>query len=208
MLHILYLAAEVKLGELIHSTIVDFVSFLKANIIPLSSFFVAASSFCVSWMSYRRDSGRLDISLYLAEVRNGTTLMLEQNGLQINIVNSGRRPLIVTNIGGDIKWQQIYRLAQRILKHRTPSWLTATAFVVHDELVTSAIMKDGNFKTLLEGQSINIFLPFPKGKELMEYISKKCSGFYVFDSMGRKHRVSKGTLAKLSYDTKKFGSKK
>jgi hypothetical protein len=183
------------------------INFFKTNIIPISSFFVASASFCVSWLSFKRDSGRLDVSIYLAEVRDGTTLKLEQNGLQIKIVNSGRRPLTVSSIGGDHKGQLFQRVASKILGYRTPQFLKQTAFVLQDDLVTSALTKDGQYKTLLEGNSISIFLPFPKGSDLVGYIAKKCSSFYVFDSIGRKHRAPKAALKKIQYDFQKSDPK-
>lgn len=174
--------------------------FLATNLLELSTLSVAGASFYVSWLTYKRDSGRLDVSVLSSELRNGTTLALEQKGLHIKIVNSGRRPLIVSSIGGDAKWQKFHWIAMRLFGHRTPSWLTPTSFLVSDPAVTNHLAVNGQYKTLHEGQDISIFLPFPQADELFKLIATKCSSFYVFDSIGRKHRASKGMLKKLTSD--------
>ncbi len=186
--------------EEIASSINSLLSFVTNHMVELSSFFVAAATFYVSWLSYKRDSGRLDVFVTVGEMRKGQTLALEQIGLHIKIVNSGRRPLIVTSVGGDAKWQFVSRIAFRLLGFRTPGWLKPRAFLVNDPLVTTHLMTGGRYKTLHEGEDISVFLPFPQGKGLLKYIATECSNFYVFDSVGRKHKTSCAVMRKIKND--------
>ena len=173
-------------------------AFLQVSILVL-----AISSLLMNWVAYRRDSGRLDVSVFTKvarEPKEGASKGAEQDGLYFSIVNSQRRPLSVGQLVGDLRKQFFKRWVYGILGHRTPKFLTPSHFVIdHPTLITALKARDEN-RVLLEGESILTLLPLPDGQALYEYIAKNCSNVYAVDFSGRRHRTSKATMKKLKND--------
>ncbi|MNJ99774.1 hypothetical protein D3C87_175550 [compost metagenome] len=177
----------------------NFDFFKTENLIALSSFFAAGASFWVSWLSYRRDSGQLDFYIGMAEIRNGTTLKKEQDVIHFRIVNAGRRPLIVSQIGGDLKWYRLHQLLSRI----NPKKFQPRAYILDSPIINSSLLQNGRPRLLNEGDFITFYLPLPEANDLLAKIATGSSSIYVFDTIGRKHKAPSGVFKKLSNDFKK-----
>ncbi|PIS10855.1 MAG: hypothetical protein COT73_07090 [Bdellovibrio sp. CG10_big_fil_rev_8_21_14_0_10_47_8] len=170
-------------------------SFSNESFIALSSLFVALASFWVSWLSYARDRGRLDFYVGVGEIWGGTPLRREQDVIQFRIVNSGRRPLTVTTIGGDIKGQFFNRMLWRVF----PNTFKPRAYIITSPIVSASIMPNGRYRVLNEGDDISFTMPLPLHQDFLNQMVEG-SSIHVFDSIGRKHYVPCRVFAKLRRD--------
>lgn len=170
--------------------------FKTESFIALSSFFVAGASFWVSWLSYKRDSGRLDFYVGVGEIWGGQPFQKQRDVIQFRIVNSGRRPLIVNSIGGDNRGEKLIRFLARY----APNRFKPTAYIFDSPIVTSALTPNGQPRVLHEGESISFHLPLPDSHPLLEKMATGSDSIYVFDTIGRKHRVPGPVLKKLRKD--------
>jgi hypothetical protein len=174
------------------------------NLTAISSLFVASASFWVSWLTYKRDQGRLDFYVGVGEIWGGQPLVKESDVIQIRIVNSGRRPLIVNSVGGDLKWQKMNRFLFRFF----PNSFKPRCYLFHGPIVTSALMPNGKPRVLSEGENISIQLPLPDSFDFLEQMARDSESVYVFDSLNRKHKAPCGVMRKLRNDYLELKAKK
>lgn len=177
--------------------------FNTEKLIAISSFFVAGASFWISWLTYKRDSGRLDFYVGLGEIWDGRPLEKISECIQFRIVNSGRRPLIASSIGGDLKGDK----KNCFLSNFFPKHFRSRAFIIDSPEISESLRPNGKFRVLNEGDFISFFLPLPKYDALFEEMALKSGSIYVFDTVSRKHRVPNGVLKKLAKDFNERKSK-
>ena len=167
------------------------------SLIALSSLFAAGASFWVSWLSYKRDSGQIDFYVGVGEILNDRTFKKEQEVIQFRIVNAGRRPLLVSQIGGD----PVHQRLNRILTKFNSTKFKSRAFVLQSPIVNEHLLPRGTPRLLNEGEFLSFYLSLPDANGLAKQLADSDS-IYVFDTVGRKHRVSSGVLKKLREDVK------
>lgn len=176
-------------------------SLLKVeNFIAASSFLVALASLAVSWRVYRQDQGRLDVSVGLGEIWGGQPYRVERKVIFIRIVNVGRRPVMLSSIGGDMPYFKLKRVMQWVPFLR----IDPTSYLFTNSIIDSSLMPNGQPKVLHEGEFISITLPWSEHKDAAKVIAKDSSSVYVFDSMNRKHPVRSGLLRKFRRDFQKW----
>lgn len=186
------------------STFISFLQFFNTEkLIAFSSFFVAGASFWISWLTYQRDFGRIDFYVGIGVILEGSPLKITSKVIQFRIVNSGRRPLIVSSIGGDSK----RGIKDFFLNKFLPNQFPIKAYVINSPEIYNSLLPNGKFRVLNEGDSISIGLPLPKYDDLLEVMALKSNSIYVFDTVGRKHKVPSGVLKKLEKDFIEYKSK-
>jgi hypothetical protein len=167
-----------------------------SDLIALLSLLVAALSLIINIVPLWRDKARIDFSLYLADLGSfhHNKFVKEGDYYAFRVVNSGRRPITITHVGGVTSEVNFFHYwAWRLTGLSAPRM-----FLINDPGLT-ALLKDtsGNDRTLNEGEysfgSVKIDLA----------ISKKSGGmtarqFHVVDSVGRYHRLSRSAHRKLN----------
>lgn len=161
----------------------------------------AISSLTLSYLNYRRDTGRLDVYIGMGKIHGGTPLVAELDAVHIKIVNSGRRPVMITSFGGDNRWQAVNRWMFGLV----PKYFKPKAFMFMGGIYFPALLNapDGSSKVLQEGHPSQIVYPLPEGKEMARQLSKAGS-VYVFDSIGKRHKVKRAVLRKFRSDFKSY----
>lgn len=153
-------------------------------------FMTALSSLALSYLNYKRDQGRIDIYLGVSEVRDGTTLRIDATGIRFSVVNSGRRPLILTSIGGYPR----FLFWKKLLKILTLGKYKWHAYFFSNPKLQSLLTDNGGHRLYQEGVRNDVFLPFPDAKKLANEICKM-SEVHVFDSTGKRHRTNRKIMA-------------
>lgn len=171
-------------------------SIFGSVILAGSSFFVSLASFTVSWLSYKRDSGRCDVFVGMGSIFDRTSKAGNPTIL-LKIVNSGRRPIIINLIGGDLKGQFINRCLDKIFRSRKK----AIAFFLDSPLIRTALMPDGHSRVLEEGHEITVCLPLPECISNLEQMANESDSIYAIDTLGRKHYVPKRVLRTFKADS-------
>jgi hypothetical protein len=176
----------------------------RADILAISSALVAAASFFVSYLSYRRDQGRLDVKVGIWQEMNLQTGVMGNHFIRISAVNSGRRPIVADSVGAFPRWQR----PKRILNRLFPKLFKPVGFFISDPLVIKELtdQKTGKFRVLAEGESIQISLPLAKVIPANSDWSKMHE-FYVGDTTGREHRAKRKALRKFVRDLKEYAEK-
>lgn len=172
-------------------------------LISASSLAVAGASFFVSWLSFSRDSGRLDVSVSLGHIWGGAPLQQEQRIIYIQAVNSGRRPVMLSSFGGDTRFHRLKKIAKSLRLPLVPepkSWL-----FMNSPLIDAQFRPNGQPRVLQEGESVIVTIPYDGNQEVARQLASS-SRLYVFDSMSRKHRVRRGNLRRLRKDAKDWNA--
>lgn len=169
-----------------------------SDYIALGSLIVAALSLLVSLIPIIRDKAKLDFSLYIGKIVAFPAGKAVPQGdyYFFKIVNVGRRPVTIVNIGGitDVPWYQWY-----------PYLITRFFFIPSNFIISSpeiiSCLKDenGNDRTLQEGESTQAHLQILKSS-LQKGESLKARKFWVMDSIGRKYFLPNRAHKKLKKD--------
>lgn len=169
-------------------------------LVAAAGFMVALASLAVSWLAYSRDAGRLDVSVGLGHIWGGRPLQAEQRVIFVKIVNSGRRPIVLSSLGGDLKFYWLRRLCGLVLSDRP---FARTSFLFMDSpLINAQLMPQGVSRVLQEGESLSVTLPFQDYRDLAATIAGKAGSIYVFDSLSKKHRMPCRGMRKFRTDWK------
>lgn len=164
--------------------------------LSISGFFVAAASFFVSWLAFSRDAGRLDVSVSLGHIYSGPeNLTQKERIVSIQVVNSGRRPVLLGSFGGDAKYNGIKKVSKFF---RLP-WEPRSWVLMGSQLVDVHFRPGGRARVLQEGESLTVPLPYTDSKKLVQQMTKSAC-LYVFDSTSKKYRVKRRSLSKLRKD--------
>lgn len=177
-----------------------------SDLIALLSLVVAALSLIINIIPLWRDKARIDFSLYLADLGSfqQNKFVKEGDYYAFRIVNSGRRSITITHVGGVTSEVNFFHY----WTWRLTGLFAPRMFFINDPGLTT-LLKDstGNDRTLNEGEysfgSVKIDLA----------ISKKSGGmtarqFHVVDSLGRYHRLPWPAHRKLKKSVKELlGSK-
>lgn len=182
---------------------------LKSNaifVISIAGFVTAASSLLVSILSFRRDYGRLDVSIGQWNVFNmATSEYTGESYIRISAVNSGRRPIVIDSIGGFPNFWRLRKLLNQLL----PNYFDIVGFFIADPVVNKQMIDEkGEYKTLLEGQKITVSIPIKKDDIKTALKSwDDFAVFYIADSTGKCHFVKQRVLKKFKKDIKEFFKK-
>ncbi|MGZ3795807.1 MAG: hypothetical protein ACXVB1_05565 [Pseudobdellovibrionaceae bacterium] len=167
-----------------------------SDLIAILSLLVAALSLVINIVPLWRDRARIDFSLYLADLGafHQGKFIKQDDYYAFRVVNSGRRPITITHVGGVTSEVNFFHYwIWRLTGLSVPRM-----FLINDPGLTT-LLKDtnGNDRTLNEGEysfgSVKIDLT----------ISKKSGGmtarqFHVVDSVGRYNRLSRSAHLKLN----------
>jgi hypothetical protein len=177
---------------------------ISGLVCSVSSVAIALLSFRLSRQSFARDDGKIDFSISYNEVMNGQTFAKEGEVIHLKAINVGRRPVILSSIGGD-KSGCITRLISKV----TLDKLERTSVMFYGPSVGPLLIKNGSPATLHEGESAGVTLELPKFAALGDQICKDCKTLYLDDSMGRRHFVTEKVLKrfKKSWKRQKLGAK-
>ena len=171
----------------------------RADLVAFSSAAVAAASFYVSYLTYQRDRGRLDVKV---GVWQEVAIQTGQRGahfIRISAVNSGRRPVVVDSVGAFPRWQRL----KRVMNQLFPSHFTPVGFFIADQRVMQELIDrdTGKYKVLLEGESIQVTLPL--AQEIPANTDwTRMHDFYVGDTTGREHLAPRRIVKKFVKDLK------
>lgn len=167
-----------------------------ANVfIGVAAAFVAVASFYISKLTFKRDAGQLDVSLSVGEIYDEASGKKGPHTLRIEVVNSGRRPLVLRSLGGKRSvWVQL------VEKLRGKDGLS------HSYLSGAEIRRmifDGpKSRTLHEGEMTDALIMITTEKELAGLTKTFCelSTFFAIDSLGKTHTMKKKVLKRLKRD--------
>lgn len=177
-------------------------SFQRNDLLAISSLLVAASSFCVSYLSYKRDQGRLDVKIGIWQEVNLQTGVKNGDFIRISIVNSGRRPVVVDSIGAFPRWQRIKRFLHEIY----PKRFTPVGFFIADPLVMNALIDSstGKYRVMKEGESMQVAIPLPK---IIHSKTKwlEMHEFYVSDTTGCEYYCKRKVLKTFVEALSRYG---
>jgi hypothetical protein len=169
-----------------------------SDYIALGSLLVAVLSLVIGLIPILRDRAKLDFSLYVS------TLVTFPNGKTKNhgnyyffkIVNIGRRPVTIVNIGGisEVPWYEWWLfLALRY-------YFVPKNFILSSvEIISCLKDQSGNDKTLNEGISSQAHLKI-LDSDLLNGQTLKAMRFWVMDSTGRKYYLPKKSHKKFKKD--------
>jgi hypothetical protein len=162
------------------------------TLIATSSLFAALASFWVSWLSYSRDRGRLDFYVGVGEIWSGIPLKKTGEAIHFKIINSGRRPMTVTDLGGDENGE----FWNRVLSKVSPDKFKPRAYLITGPIVSPNLRPNGQSRVLNEGDGISFTMPLPAADQFLKQMATGAS-VYIFDSTGRKHYVPCRVFARL-----------
>lgn len=174
----------------------DFSKLTSSDLIALLSLMVAALSLIINIIPLWRDRARIDFSLYLADMGafHQGQFVKEGDYYAFRIVNSGRRPITITHVGGVTSEVNLFHY----WSWRLTGLFAPRMFFINDPGLTT-LLKDtsGNDRTLNEDEysfgSVKIDLSISKKSGGM-----KAHQFHVIDSVGRYHRLPWSAHRKLS----------
>lgn len=166
-----------------------------SDVIAALSLIVAILSLVINLVPLIRDRARIDFSLYLAEAGSfqGNSFVKDGDYYAFRIVNSGRRPITITHVGGVTdEVGCLHYWAWRLTGFFSPRM-----FFVNDPGLKELLKRpDGSDKTLAEGEysfgSVKIDLNVARQSGGM-----KARQFHVIDSLGRYHRLPSSAHRKL-----------
>ncbi len=176
--------------------LVIFKSMSTADFIATLSLIVAILSLLINLIPLWRDRARIDFSLYLAELGSfkNNVFVKESDQYAFRIVNSGRRPITVTHVGGVTKDDCIVQF----WLWRLTGLFSPRMFIINDPGLKNLLKdKDGNDRTLNEGE-------YSSGSVQIDPTLFRNNGgmrarqFHVIDSVGRYHRLSCSAHCKLN----------
>lgn len=164
----------------------------------------ALSSLAISFSSYRRDQGRLDVSIGVWKVADPRTMQpTDETYIRISMVNSGRRPIVIDSLGG-FPW---FWRPRGVLNYWMPTWFPIVGFFLADPLVQQQILDGkGEYKMLTEGQKLTVTVPIKKSAGQANKSWDSVHVFYVGDSTGKCHFVPRRLLRKFKKDIGEFFS--
>lgn len=174
-----------------------------SDIIAFGSLIVAILSLTIALVPILRDKAKLDFSFYLGEMVTFHTGEVRKLGsyYMFNIVNSGRRPVTVRDVGGVSPcplWQWwLYNLTRK--KYFAPSYFTIT----NEEVYSLLRDGSGNGRTLSEGESIKGHFEV-KHRDFLEKRELKGRKFFVSDSLGRYYYLSRAAHKSLESSLEKM----
>ena len=173
--------------------------FQRTDFLAFSSALVAASSFLLSYLTFQRDRGRLDVKvgIWREVTRTGET---GARFILISAVNSGRRPISVDSVGGFPRWQR----SKRILFRFFPKHFAPVGFLLLDPITRQALIDSatGKYRVLSEGESFQIKLPLSDDIPTITDWTK-IHHFYVGDTTGREHYARQRVVRKFVEAMKK-----
>ncbi|MGE0525467.1 MAG: hypothetical protein AB7P49_00280 [Bdellovibrionales bacterium] len=174
---------------------------LISLVVSVSGAVTALASLTISYLTYRRDSGRLDVYIGLGRIHGGPELTIAQDAIHLKIVNAGRRPVIISSFGGD----NPYQVLNRILFPLLPKLFSPRAFIVTGGIYMPALLnnQDGTSKVLREGESSQVICPLPQCFSIATQLAE-AGCVYAFDTVGRRHKVKRRVLSKLRKDLREY----
>lgn len=92
----------------------------------------------------------------------------------------------------------------RFLARYWPDYFKPTAYVLQSRYADAVLSPNGAPRVLHEGETISFQLPLPDALEMFEKMAMNSDSTYVFDTIGRKHRVSRAVMKKLKADYKTY----
>ena len=171
-----------------------------SDLIAALSLIVAILSLVINLVPLLRDRARIDFSLYLAEAGNfvGNKFVKTEDSYAFRIVNSGRRPVTITHVGGvtdEVSFVNYWFW-------RVTGLFPPRMFFINDPgLAVLLKSPDGSDRTLAEGEycfgSVKIDLSIARKSGGL-----KARQFHVIDSVGRYHRLSWSAHRKLDQAVK------
>ncbi|RYZ87550.1 MAG: hypothetical protein EOP06_12505 [Proteobacteria bacterium] len=172
----------------------------NAVVVSVSSLMVAFSSLVLSGLNFRRDRGTLSVFVGI-----GTYYSLALNRsiadvVQLKVTNVGRRPVAVVGLYGDLKEEFLNRCLTALFGHRTPKRFQARGLMLTNKEILKGLSDGESYKTVLEGQTINISIQGETGLAMARELAKSAASLYVLDSTGRRHYVRAKVLNKLNLD--------
>lgn len=160
---------------------------------------VAFSSLVVSYASFKRDSGKLSVAIFLGSIMgNGSSVPI----LSFKITNVGRRQLTLNGLHGYKKWQYFKRICLYLFGYRTPSWLSPTALLWTSPQISAAMMPNGQNKVLKEGEEVSIIFLGEEHITMTKNIYENAGALFVYDSIGNRHFVPRQTMSMFRYYAK------
>ncbi len=105
---------------------------------------------------------------------------------------------MLDQIGGDLKGQRILRM----LSNLNADVFKSRAYILNGPKVDNHLMPSGQRRVLNEGESFSFQMPMPEADALLKQLAKDSDSIYIFDTIGRKHRVPRRVLKKLRRDYK------
>ena len=167
-----------------------------SDVIAALSLVVAILSLSINLIPVLRDRARIDFSLYLAEAGSFQDNRFVKTGdfYAFRVVNSGRRPVTVTHVGGvSYKVGFFNYWFWRFTGLGSPRM-----FFINDPGLMELLKRpDGSDKTLAEGESS--FGSVKIDRDAVRRLGGlRARQFHVLDSLGRYHRLP--WLAKRKLD--------
>lgn len=165
----------------------DFQELKVSEMVTLFALIVTALSLTIGLIPLLRDRARINFNLYVAEfgLSQKNRFIKAGDYYAFRIVNSGRRPVTITHVGGVTSEAPFFSYWFWRLTGLFPPQM----FVIDDPGLNS-LLKDanGNDRTLKEGEysigSIKINLSL-----CQKHGGIKARQFHVIDSLGKYHRL-------------------
>jgi hypothetical protein len=165
----------------------DISKITTSDVIAALSLVVAILSLVINLVPLIRDRARIDFSLYLAEAGSfvGNKFVKTEDSYAFRVVNSGRRPVTITHVGGVTDEVSFFHYWLWRLTGLVPPRM----FYVSDPGLTTLLKSpNGGDRTLGEGDfsfgSVKIDLNIARKSGGM-----KARQYHVIDSLGRYHRL-------------------
>lgn len=185
-------------------TILTWVEKNPTTFVPFCALLTSLSSLFVSVLVYRRDTGRLLVSIGVWDVYNPDTgTFTDKSSVRISIVNYGRRPIAMDGLGG---YNGFWR-TRKFLNQWFPRLFDMKGtFFMGQEIARSILDESRRPRVITEGQRVDIYFPYVTGQPPPDFA--RCDTLWISDTAGKNHYVPPHIFEKFKKDVKRKIDKK
>jgi hypothetical protein len=177
-------------------------NFLSNFISQSATFLLAVASLALSVLTYRRELGRLSVTISYVGLYGGEPVREIGAAVQITLVNVRKGAVFPRQLGGRKHHPLLYPLARVLPANLRPK----EAVIFFAEFAGLFQNADGSNRCLTEGNEAHVLVRDPNGRRLAEEIST-WKQVFVTDTTGRRHFVNRQTLSLLRSSVASTGTR-